>query len=304
MIIKTATHLGMCFGVRDAIEIARDQAAQGPMTILGDLVHNPTVIEEFTSLGVQTEPDHRKADTSTLMITAHGTSDRTRKELAASKRTIQDATCPLVHYAHRQLQSLVAAGCYPVIIGVAGHVEVNGLVGDLAEYRIVLKPSDLVSVPDREHYGVVAQTTQPIDRVRNLTQALQEAFPNSRVTFRDTVCQPTKNRQLAASELARKADVVIVIGGRHSNNTHELVAVASQHCHRVYHIQSESDLRRTWFRPEDLVGITAGTSTLPSQVEAVSQRLESWNTVPTNAQRQSKSSHCEQTSREQQTTLH
>ena len=276
----------MCFGVRDAIEIARSEATKGPMTILGDLVHNPAVVDEFNALGVETERDHRQASTDVLMITAHGTSNKIRADLAASTHTIHDATCPLVHLAHKHLQALVQAGCYPIIIGVAGHVEVNGLVGDLDEYRIVLRASDFESVPFRKHYGVVAQTTQPIDRVRRMTQTLRTTFPDSQVTFRDTVCQPTKNRQQAAADLAKKADVMIVIGGRHSNNTHELVTVASQHCHRVYHIQSESDLKRAWFNEDDHVGITAGTSTLLSQVEAVKQRLQHWNkakeSVPAN----------------------
>src|SRR5208282_2785682 len=117
-----------------------------------------------------------------------------------------------------------------------------------------------------------AQTTQPIDKVRRLVRLIRERFPKSEVRFVDTVCRPTKQRQNAAVELARRCNVVIVIGGTHSNNTHELVKTSSRFCRRVYQVQTAADLRKDWFRAEDTVGITAGTST----PDVVINEVEFW----------------------------
>ena len=121
--------------------------------------------------------------------------------------------------------------------------------------------------------GVAAQTTQPVERVRHLVALIRRRFPQSDVRFIDTVCQPTKQRQKAAVELARQCDVVIVIGGANSNNTRELVTTCSRHCARVHHIQTESDLRVEWFVAADTVGITAGTSTPDPVIDRIDQRI-------------------------------
>ncbi len=121
---------------------------------------------------------------------------------------------------------------------------------------------------------MVAQTTQPIDRVRQLVRLMRGRFPDSEVCFIDTVCQPTKQRQNAAIELAHKCDMVIVIGGAHSNNTRELVKTCSRFCARVHHVQTADDLQADWFVNTETIGITAGTSTPDKTVCAVETRLK------------------------------
>lgn len=272
MKILRATHLGMCFGVRDAIALAEAQAKLTPLTILGDLVHNESVLARLRSQGVRIE--HQVADltTSTVMITAHGASDRALNQVRARGFQIVQATCPLVHHAHRALRKLVQDGCHPVIIGRRNHVEVRGMTEDLAEFDVVLEEADLAAVRERPRFGVVAQTTQPIDRVRRLVSELQQRFPHANVRFVDTVCRPTKQRQAAALALARRCDAVIVIGGAQSNNTRELVATCERACDRVHHVQHASDLRSVWFHGSETVGLTAGTST----PDAVIDEVESW----------------------------
>jgi 4-hydroxy-3-methylbut-2-enyl diphosphate reductase len=273
MKILRATHLGMCFGVRDAIALAEAHAQSQPLTILGDLVHNETVLARLRSQGVQIA--HQVADLATpaVMITAHGTSARALGQVRAQGFNVLEATCPLVHHAHRALKKLVQDGCHPVIIGRRDHVEVRGMTGDLEAFDVVLSAEDIALLNERPKFGVVAQTTQPIDRVRRLVSLLQERFPHSEVRFADTVCQPTKQRQVAAIRLAQRCDVVIVIGGAHSNNTRELVATCQQFCERVHHVQSAADLRSIWFDPSETVGITAGTSTPDSLIDEVEQWL-------------------------------
>jgi len=273
MKIIRAEHLGMCFGVKDAIALALETAKHGPLTILGDLVHNETVLEGLRTEGIRIEQKPTAIGTQTVMITAHGASERRMGETRRLGLNVLEATCPLVHIAHRSLAKLVREGFHPVIVGKRDHVEVRGMTEDLGEFDVVLGEEDMANLRERPRFGVVSQTTQPVEKVRRLVQLLRERFPNSEVCFVDTVCQPTKQRQNAAVELAQKCGVVVVIGGAHSNNTHELVKTCSRFCPRVHHVQTASDLREEWFRAADIVGITAGTSTPDHIIAAVESKL-------------------------------
>jgi 4-hydroxy-3-methylbut-2-enyl diphosphate reductase len=278
--IIRAEHLGMCFGVKDAIALALKTAKCKPLTILGDLVHNETVLGELRAKSIQVVQQPADAATRTVMVTAHGASERTMSEARGLGLNVLEATCPLVHVAHRSLAKLVREGFYPVIIGKHDHVEVRGMTEDLDVFDVVLSEEDVTNLREQPRFGVVAQTTQPIDKVRHLVQLIRERFPKAEVRFIDTVCQPTKQRQNAAIELARQCDVVVVIGGAHSNNTHELVKTCNNHCQRVYHVQTANDLRAEWFDNAKIVGITAGTSTPDSVINAVEQRLLQITPVP------------------------
>lgn len=276
MIIRKAIHLGMCFGVRDAIVLAQKHACQNPLTVLGELVHNPGVLASLKSSGIKMQKHYAEVSTPSVMISAHGVSERMRKRLQQSSLKVHDATCPLVHHAHRQLAGLVAQGFFPIVIGVLGHTEVCGLVEDYDDYRVILNTKDIRHIPFHPQLGIVAQTTQPILRVKNLVQEIRNAFPKSQVVFCDTVCQPTKNRQNAAANLADESDIMIVIGGANSNNTRELVKTCLQFCERVQHVRDERDLRKTWFVETDRVGITAGTSTPEDSIQSVITKLDQW----------------------------
>jgi 4-hydroxy-3-methylbut-2-enyl diphosphate reductase len=262
----------MCFGVRDAITAAIDESRRQPLTILGELVHNESVVEDLRQRGIGIETQEAAIQTSAVMITAHGASDKTISRVRALGVEVVEATCPLVHYAHRSVRQLAREGYHPVIIGRKGHVEVRGLTEDLAEFDIILTDQDIEQLQKRPRFGIAAQTTQPIEKVRRIVEAIRQRFPRSEVRFIDTVCQPTKQRQSAAIELARQADAVIVIGGEHSNNTRELAATCQTHCRRVHRIQGAGDLRAEWFEGAGIIGITAGTSTPDWIVDAV----ENW----------------------------
>lgn len=277
MKIIRAEHLGMCFGVRDAIALALETAKHEPLTILGDLVHNETVLAELQARDIRLEQQPGNAQTCTVMITAHGASERKLAEIRNRGLRVLEATCPLVRVAHRSLKQIVAEGFHPVIIGKRNHVEVCGMTEDLSVYDVVLDEHDVAGLQARPRFGVMAQTTQPIDKVRRLVRLLRSRFPVSEVRFVDTVCQPTKQRQNAAIEIARQSSVVVVIGGEHSNNTHELVKTCSRFCTRAHHVQTADDLREEWFCHEDIVGITAGTSTPDELIQQVETRLRLFN---------------------------
>jgi 4-hydroxy-3-methylbut-2-en-1-yl diphosphate reductase len=272
MKILRASHLGFCFGVRDAIDLALDHP--GPVTVLGDLVHNEAVLDELRSHGVQFAPQAAEIRTEQVMITAHGASDRAIAGLRARGLQVIEATCPLVRRAHQALRRLVEAGCHPIVIGKRGHTEVRGLTEDFETFDVVLSEEDVSQLQERPRYGIVAQTTQPLDRVRRLVGLIRERFPTSEVCFVDTVCQPTKLRQTAAAEVALRSDAVVVVGGAQSNNTRELVATCARYCSQVHHIQTADELRPEWFEGVETIGLTAGTSTPDETVQAVECRLQ------------------------------
>lgn len=274
MNIIRAEHLGMCFGVRDAIALAKEEARLQPLTVLGDLVHNETVLADLRARGVQVAQDAGAVGTKTVMITAHGASEAALRRVRSMGLAVLEATCPLVRVAHRAVAGLAREGYHPVVIGKRGHVEVRGLTEDLERFDVVLTPADVFELEERPRFGIAAQTTQPVERVKSLVELIRWRFPQSEVRFVDTVCHPTKQRQQAVLDLARQADVVVVVGGAHSNNTHELVKTSRSLCERVYHVQTAADLRAEWFTGVQNVGITAGTSTPDPVIDGVEKWLQ------------------------------
>src|SRR5438552_17102130 len=273
MKIIRAEHLGMCFGVRDAIALALQESAAQPLTILGELVHNEAVLASLQQSGIRIEPDPATVTTPAVMITAHGASQRMMKRVRERGLNVTEATCPLVQFAHRAVSKLVDEGYHPVIVGKRDHVEVRGLTEDLKEFDVVLAETDVDGLQERPRFGIAAQTTQPVERVRRLVFLIRQRFPRSEVRFIDTVCQPTKQRQTSAIELARRSDVVIVIGGAHSNNTRELAETCSRYCPRVHHVQTAADLQAESFARAQTVGVTAGTSTPDAVIREVTRWL-------------------------------
>jgi 4-hydroxy-3-methylbut-2-en-1-yl diphosphate reductase len=273
MQVIRAEHLGMCFGVRDAIALAYRRADAAPLTILGDLVHNPAVLRALDARGIAIASDPARVETQTVMVTAHGASDRMLARTRALGLEVVEATCPLVHVAHRAVRTLRSEGYHPIVVGQRGHVEVRGLTEDLDAFDVVLDERDVDALDEHPRIGIVAQTTQPIDRVCRLAALIRRRFPRSEVRVIDTVCHPTKERQDAAVQLARRCDVVIVVGGAGSNNTRELAKSCSRYCSRVHQVENASDLQPEWLLDAATVGLTAGTSTPDEVIDRVERRI-------------------------------
>jgi 4-hydroxy-3-methylbut-2-enyl diphosphate reductase len=283
MRVRMADHYGMCFGVRDAVELALRLTDAGPVTILGDLVHNPDVVASLDAAGAARVSAPEEVGTQAVLLTAHGIADRVKLQLQQDGHEVHDATCPLVTRAHLALKKLVGDGCFPIVIGQARHVEVRGLVGDLDDYAVILDEQDIERLADRLRdraearklrLGVVSQTTQPIEIVREIAELIRRRFPTAEVRFIDTVCQPTKDRQEALRALARDTDMVVVVGGPDSNNSRKLTELARSLGRPAYQVSSASELRREWFAGVGLIGLTAGTSTPEHVIEEVRDWLE------------------------------
>jgi 4-hydroxy-3-methylbut-2-enyl diphosphate reductase len=217
------------------------------------------------------------------MVTAHGASERSLARTRTLGLRVVEATCPLVHVAHRAVAALARDGYHVVIVGQRDHVEVRGLTGDLDRCDVVLEDEDILSLDEHPRIGVAAQTTQPVEKVRRVVALIRQRFPQSEVRFLDTVCKPTKDRQSAAVEMARQADLVIVVGGRSSNNTRELVKTCARYCARVYHVQTDAEVRPEWFDGVKVVGLTAGTSTPDDVIDRVEARVRVYADAPASA---------------------
>lgn len=270
MKVTLADSLGTCFGVEDAIEEAMDPKFQGNLTIIGQLVHNPQTVEELREKGIEiVNSISDEIKTPNVMITAHGAADSVKETALAKGFKVYDATCPLVMKVHKSVSRLVDEGYFPVVIGQESHVEVRGIVTDLKEYAVVYDEADFHKLLDKPRIGIVSQTTNQIKTVAPLIERIKglknpDGSPKD-IKFVDTICKPTKDRQIAVEKLAHEVNLMIVIGGFNSSNTKKLKKVCEDKGLPSYHIERASELKPDWFIGIDHVGITAGTST-PSRV--------------------------------------
>lgn len=266
MKVTRADALGTCFGVRDAIEEAMDPMFKGNLTVIGQLVHNPQIVEKLKDNGVKiVDSLDDPIDTQNVMITAHGAAKSVRDSAKARGYTVYDATCPLVMRVHKSIAKLLDEGFFPIVIGQQSHVEVRGIVTDLPDYTVIADESDFDKIKDKPKLGIVSQTTQQTKHVYPLVEkikALKNADgTNKEVKFIDTICKPTKDRQKAVDKLSDEVDVMVVVGGYNSSNTKKLKKVCEDKNLEAFHIEKADQLEKEWFRGKSHIGITAGTST-------------------------------------------
>jgi 4-hydroxy-3-methylbut-2-enyl diphosphate reductase len=266
MKVSLANAMGTCFGVRDAIDLAMSPEFNSDLTIVGQLVHNPQVSESLKKNGVSLVPGIEEIDqikTKKVMITAHGAAEKTKQKLQDAGFIVFDATCPLVMRVHQTIKLMVTKGFFPVVIGQEDHVEVKGIVGDLEDHLVINNEDDFKKIKKSGYrkLGIVSQTTQQTDKVENLVEKIKALDYVDDVSFVNTICQPTQDRQVAVHELADQVDLMIVIGGFNSSNTKKLIHVCEEKGVEARHIESFHQLSQEWFVGKNHVGITAGTST-------------------------------------------
>lgn len=275
MKVIRATAMGMCFGVRDALRVVEDVAEPETVTIHGELVHNEEVNAGLARRGFCATPERNRGAipaTPSVLITAHGVSDRERTRLASAGKRLIDTTCPLVRLVHQTAQRLQDEGYFVVVIGRRGHVEVEGITGDLENYAVVQSPEEAREY-DADRIGIVCQSTTPPFEAEQVRLAIEGANPGKPVCFVDTICRPTRERQQAAEALFDEVEAVVVVGGAHSNNTRQLARLAESRGLPVLHVRKAADLDREWLASFHVVGLTAGTSTLDRTIDEVHQAL-------------------------------
>lgn len=279
MKVLKAEHAGACYGVQRALDLAYRAARAGkPTCTLGPLIHNPQVVADLKAAGVDAVERVADIPGGTMVVRSHGVVPEVIEEARERGLEIVDATCPHVARAQKAAAHLAAEGRFVVVVGEAGHPEVEGICaharaagGDVAA---VVDAADLPAAATcaGARVGVVVQTTQSREVFERVVSALLERGVDLEV--KDTVCTATRQRQDAAAALAGRADAFVVIGGRNSSNTTRLHEICSALCERSYHVESADELDPAWFAGCDTVGVTAGASTPESQIATVVARLE------------------------------
>jgi 4-hydroxy-3-methylbut-2-en-1-yl diphosphate reductase len=278
MKVSLASAMGTCFGVQDAINLAMSPEFNNELTIVGQLVHNPQVSDSLNQNGVSLVPGIEEIDkikTKKVMITAHGAAEKTKQRLLDAGFIVYDASCPLVMRVHQTIKSMVSKGFFPVVIGQQDHVEVKGIVGDLDDHLVINSEKDFSKIEKsgNRKLGIVTQTTQQRNKVDALVQKIRDLNYVDEVSFVNTICQPTHDRQVAVDELADQVDLMIVIGGYNSSNTKKLVHVCDEKGIEAHHIESFDQLEKSWFFNKQHVGITAGTSTPENVINEVHTKI-------------------------------
>lgn len=267
--IEVASHAGVCYGVERALKLAAHAAesARGSVTTLGPLIHNPIVVRDLESAGVKGAQTVDEVESGTLIIRAHGVVPQVIDQARAKGLEVLDATCPYVKKVHMAAEKLVREGYQLIVVGESGHPEVEGILGHAGDAaHVVSTPHDLDGVDLARKVGVVVQTTQTPANLAAIVSALALRTMDLRVV--NTICSATQERQDSAAELASRADVMIVIGGKNSGNTRRLAEICMDRCPRTHHIEDSSEIQRTWFEGVALVGITAGASTPGAHIDA------------------------------------
>ena len=286
MEILLANPRGFCAGVDRAIEIV-ERALDifgPPIYVRHEVVHNKYVVDDLAKKGaVFVEELAEVPDDATVIFSAHGVSKAVRREAEERGLKIFDATCPLVTKVHMEVTHYLRDGRETILIGHAGHPEVQGTLGqweagagDNARMYLVEGPEDVdkLEVGDPENLAFVTQTTLSMDDTADVIDALRRRFPAITGPRKDDICYATQNRQDAVKQLAPDCDVFIVVGSPSSSNSNRLRELASKLGTRAYLVDNADDLDRTWFESAARVGITAGASAPEVLVEAVIAALD------------------------------
>ena len=279
MRILLASPRGFCAGVDRAIEIVELALARDdrPVFVRHEIVHNRHVVEGLRDKGATFIEDPEDApDGAVLIYSAHGVSPAVRGRAQAKQLATIDATCPLVTKVHNEVRRLVSLGFEIVMIGHAGHVEVEGTMGQAPDSMYLVEAvADVAKLVVRnpKKLGCVTQTTLSVDDTREVKAALAARFPDIVLPKRDDICYATQNRQDAVKELAGQADLVLVVGAPASSNSNRLVEVASRRGVPAYLIQDASDVDPAWLEGAQCIGITAGASTPDVLVQGVIELL-------------------------------
>lgn len=277
MKVTRAKCAGACYGVQRALNMALDTASEGSRAVtLGPLIHNPQVVAQLAERGIRAVENPNQAVEGSVIIRSHGVTPQVRREIEARGLPVVDATCPHVARAQKAAAKLARECGHVVVVGEAGHPEVEGLVAYAREAGgEVLVAGREADVPAglSGKVGVVVQTTQTREAFEEVLAALRNR--GVECVVKDTVCLATRERQESAAALAREVDAMIVIGGRNSSNTTRLAEICSSVCGNTHHIERASELDPAWFDQCTEVGITAGASTPEDQIAAVEARIAS-----------------------------
>lgn len=267
--IEVAAHAGVCYGVERALDLANragEEADGAPVHTLGPLIHNPLVVRELEARGVCLAETLDDTEKGTLVIRAHGVVPQVIEDARRRGLTVLDATCPYVKKVHHAAEKLASEGYQLIVVGEPGHPEVEGIMGHAGDgAHVVSTPDGLKGLTLNRKVGIVVQTTQTAAALTAVVDALLPRVGELRVV--NTICEATQERQDSAAELATRADVMVIVGGRNSGNTRRLAQICAERCERTHHIEDAAEIQGDWFAGAALIGITAGASTPAAHID-------------------------------------
>ncbi len=271
--ILIADAAGFCFGVKRAIEKAE---TMDKAFIFGSLIHNPQEVARLASLNKKIVHSLEEVQDNRVVITAHGLDINVIGTMKEKGLEIIDTTCPLVTKIYKEGEKLQGQGLRIVIIGDPKHVEVKGIASRMKDAIIVYHEEDIEQVPADAKIGVVCQSTLLMEKFDKFVALLKARCVE--VTVSNTICKPTKDRQTAAAALSKNVEIMVVIGGRNSSNTHKLADTCKMNLpHDTYHVETAQELESKWFEGKQRVGITAGASTPDYLIEEVIARIRTYD---------------------------
>jgi 4-hydroxy-3-methylbut-2-en-1-yl diphosphate reductase len=276
--VLLAAPRGYCAGVERAVEaVERALRTHGaPVYVRKQIVHNAHVVRDLESKGaIFVEEETDVPEGAVVVLSAHGVAPDVHENAAARRLTVLDATCPLVTKVHLEARRFAAKERTIVLIGHAGHEEVIGTTGQAPDRTVLVQDvaeARSLDVADPDNLAYLTQTTLSVDETNEIVEALRDRFPTIEGPPREDICYATQNRQDAVKELARSADVVLVIGSDNSSNSRRLAEVAREQGTRAYLVDDETEVDPAWLDGADVVGITSGASAPEWLVE----RMVSW----------------------------
>ena len=286
MQIILANPRGFCAGVDRAIAIVNQalERFDPPIYVRHEVVHNKFVVEDLARRGaVFVEELHEVPDGSIVIFSAHGVSKAVEDEAERRDLTVFDATCPLVTKVHIEVTKFAKQGMDAVLIGHAGHPEVEGTMGRFntkhgGQIHLVENPDDVadLTVNDPEQLAFVTQTTLSMDDTAVVIDALRDKFPVIQGPRKDDICYATQNRQDAVKDLANQCEVVLVVGSPNSSNSNRLRELAERMGRRAYLIDNAGEMDKAWFENVNSVGVTAGASAPEVLIQDVLNQLQTW----------------------------
>ncbi|NVD05775.1 4-hydroxy-3-methylbut-2-enyl diphosphate reductase [Vibrio sp. JPW-9-11-11] len=285
MKILLANPRGFCAGVDRAISIVERalELYQPPIYVRHEVVHNRFVVEGLKQRGaVFVEELDEVPDDNIVIFSAHGVSQAVRKEAKERALTVFDATCPLVTKVHMEVARASRKHMEVVLIGHAGHPEVEGTMGQYASEQggmyLVETPADVIQlkekVKDPTHLHYVSQTTLSVDETADVIDELRRVFPDIQGPRKDDICYATQNRQDAVRDMAADVDVVVVVGSKNSSNSTRLKELAEKLGTPGYLTDCPEDIQPEWFTGKNKVGVTAGASAPEELVNQILERVK------------------------------
>lgn len=273
--VLLASPRSFCAGVNRAIEIVEEvlRHRKPPVYVRKQIVHNKHVVADLATRGaVFVDELDAVPDGATVVFSAHGVSPAVREEAERRRLDVIDATCPLVTKVHTEARRFAGRGDTVVLVGHAGHEEVEGTLGEAPDRTVLVQTAEDVAsldIPDPSRVSYLMQTTLAVDEAAEVVSALRARFPDLRGPASDDICYATTNRQNALHAIADEADLVLVVGSTNSSNSVRLVELAQRHGTPAYLIDDVSDIKARWLEGVRVIGITAGASAPPGLVDEV-----------------------------------